>query len=155
RFAHQRHRGEVQDGVEGPVRGEHTGGVRADLPVHELGAGGDRLTVTGGQIVEHHDLVAEVEQPGGDHAADIAGAAGDQDSHQSIFSTMIACERSSGSSNDWWPAAAMVTPSVSRSTVTRALGTTPLSRRPPSTSMSDWTCSASRRITTAVGVPRG
>ena len=46
----------------------------------------NRLAVAAQEVVEHDDLVAGLEQALGRGAADIAGTAGDQDSHSSLLS---------------------------------------------------------------------
>ena len=72
--------GEVQHAVEARVGGEHPGGlVHRQLDVG--GVGGEGLPVTGAQVVQHGHLVAVVEQHPGHHAADVAGAAGDEQFH--------------------------------------------------------------------------
>ena len=52
-----------------------------DIAFDQLGLGRDRPPVTGRQIVEHHDIFADIGQCHHHVAADIACAAGDQNAH--------------------------------------------------------------------------
>jgi hypothetical protein len=54
--------------------------------LHEPGPVGDGVGVAGGEVVEHRDGVAGLQQGGGDHAADVAGATGDENPHASLSS---------------------------------------------------------------------
>lgn len=56
---------------------QHLGGV-LDPALDELGTGRDALAETGGQVVQHGDLVPGLQKVGCDHTADVAGTAGDQ-----------------------------------------------------------------------------
>ena len=71
-LAHQGLSGEVQHGVEGGVQ---DAGRVVDVALDEGGAGGDGVTVAGGEHVEHGDLVSHLQQECGDDAADVTGAA--------------------------------------------------------------------------------
>ena len=53
----------------------------ADVADHELGARRHRPVEAGGEIVEHDHALAGVDQRVDHVAADVAGAAGDQDRH--------------------------------------------------------------------------
>ena len=44
--------------------------------------GGHGVRVAGGQVVEHGHLVPSVGEHGSDHAADVTGAAGDEQPHR-------------------------------------------------------------------------
>ena len=50
----------------------------ARVRVDEGDTGGDRASIAGGQIVDHHDRIAGVAQGEHDVAADIAGGPGDK-----------------------------------------------------------------------------
>ena len=61
------------------------GGIQ-DIQLSET-AGGNVVAIAFGEVVDHRDIVALVEQQAHGVRADVAGAAGDQDSsrvHQSI-----------------------------------------------------------------------
>ncbi len=60
---------------------EQAAGVAAQVTADEDGAGRDGVGVPGGQVVEHDDLVAGLDQLGSDNAADIPGAPGDEQLH--------------------------------------------------------------------------
>lgn len=51
------------------------------LAEHELGIVGHGITMSRGEVVDHCDLVAGLEEPGGYDAADIAGTACDEHLH--------------------------------------------------------------------------
>jgi hypothetical protein len=64
----------------GGERGREAGGV-ADVGRHERGAGRDGRRVAARQVVVDSHRVAGGQQAGGDHAAYVAGAAGDENVH--------------------------------------------------------------------------
>ena len=55
-----------------------------DLALHQRGLLAHERAVAGRKIVEDHDRLAAVEQRVGHVAADIAGAAGDQNAHDGL-----------------------------------------------------------------------
>ena len=67
-------RGEVQHAVEAGVRRQHLADLVHGEPV-ELDARGDGVGEAGRQVVEHHHLVARLDQGVRDHAADVPGPA--------------------------------------------------------------------------------
>jgi len=72
----------VNDGVE-PFGQRSSGRLPvAKVDLDQPGAGRYRVPEAGREIVEDRDLVAGVEQMRGGDAADIAGAAGDEDLHR-------------------------------------------------------------------------
>ncbi len=82
RLAHQSVGGKVHHRLDivGVERG-FDGGPVGQLPLNEGRLGVDGRPVTVVQIIENDDLVALPDQFLGDDAADIAGAASDQDFH--------------------------------------------------------------------------
>jgi hypothetical protein len=69
----------VEYGIPGTI-GENSvqrGGI-GKVADHELGPGGHRGTMTGAQIVQHHDRIATLDQRGDDVAADVPGTSGDK-----------------------------------------------------------------------------
>ncbi len=79
RLRHDRSRGEMHDRADG-VFGEHALDqcLVADLPDHQRGVE-HGLAKAGAEVVEHDDAFARLAQLAHDVAADVAGAAGDQD----------------------------------------------------------------------------
>jgi hypothetical protein len=69
----------------GPDVGQHGRRV-VQRGLHERGPVGDGVGVAGGEVVEHGDGVAVLDEGGGDHAADVAGAAGDENAHAPLSS---------------------------------------------------------------------
>ena len=70
----------MHDGIEGPRRERPL--QRSGIPdpaLDEGHLGGDRHAVAAAQIVEHHDLGARRHELVHHHAADVPGAAGDED----------------------------------------------------------------------------
>ncbi len=85
RLGHHDRAGEVNDRVDAVFldqRGDQ--GLIADVADLELGARRHRPREPGGQIVEHHHGLAGVDERVDHVAADVAGAAGNQDRHAVI-----------------------------------------------------------------------
>ena len=80
RLANQRVRGEVEDGLD-VAFGQHAGGLVTDRGADERRVVRYRVLVAGGQVVEHRHVMPGREQVHGDYAADIPGAAGNQEPH--------------------------------------------------------------------------
>ena len=80
RLGHDRVRGEMHDGVD-RVLAEHALDQRAiaDVADDELARRAYRFAKSGAEIVEHDDRLAALAQLQRDVAADVAGAAGDED----------------------------------------------------------------------------
>ncbi len=86
RFRHHDRAGEMDDGVDA-MASTAAGDQRlvADVALDETRPVRHRPAEPGRQIVEHHDLLAGVEQLEHHVAADIAGAAGDQNAHEQSY----------------------------------------------------------------------
>ena len=65
--------------------GAHGAGV-ADVAAHQGHAGGDRRRVPAREVVVHDHVVAARREARDDHAADVAGSAGDEDAHAPMLS---------------------------------------------------------------------
>jgi len=72
----------VDDAVE-TMPTERVGNVLHPLE-HEPGIVGDSISMPRGQVIDHRDLVAGLEQPGDDDTADVAGTTGDEHVHLGI-----------------------------------------------------------------------
>ena len=73
----------MQDSVD--ACRQNPAGLAAQVAADELGPRGDGVGVPGGQVVEHHDAVAGLQEVGGDDTADVAGAAGDEQLHALVL----------------------------------------------------------------------
>ena len=83
-FADERVGGEVHDGVWlGGLEGVGDGGGGLEIADDEVGAGVDGAAVSFGEVIEDGDGVVGVEELFDADAADVAGAAGDEDVHVS------------------------------------------------------------------------
>ena len=78
----------MQDRV-GPA-GQDRLRIVPDRPPDEFRRGGHGVRVAGGQVVEHDHLVPGPGQEGSDHAADVAGASGDEQPHRASWDLMPA-----------------------------------------------------------------
>ena len=97
RIRHHDRSGKMDDGVD-PMLGDQRRHTRlvSGFPDHERRALRHRPIEAGGEIVEHHHALAGIDQRVNHVAADIAGAAGDQDRHArcSLKSSAIAVQLS-------------------------------------------------------------
>ncbi len=69
-------------------RSQH--GPVADGTYDELSAGVDGLTMTAFERIEHHAFVTRVQKRASGDGADVAGAAGDEESHGCSFRSYVA-----------------------------------------------------------------
>jgi len=103
RLAHLGQRCHVDDGVAVGVleRGAHQHRV-ADVPFDERRPGRDGRAVTPRQVVVDGHRVAARQKARGDHAADVAGAAGDQDVHEAMLTGRSQCPVAAAVSSPPW-----------------------------------------------------